>query len=467
MNELEIKEVELKNLTFPSYNPRQITDIELNNLKNSIQEFGYIEPIIINTINNHIIGGNQRAKALIELGYKTVPAIHIAIEDPIKEKACNVALNKISGEWDEELLMDVLNEIQLSDFNINLTGFDNIELNELNIENQELSDDSLFEKDDEIYYFPNEEIQQDIIDGWVIYDTLEEYIANIMDIPTAKYQFNRLCQGYKDGYNISLLFNPHRLDTPTIKSKSVWYAINEDVKYRETFAKLLISTNTLKPYPQHYKRIDVGTRGYQYVNEFPPYIARDIYKTYCKDNDKILNQCAGWGGRLIGLASCLFDNIEYWETDPNTKTYNGLLKLKQFLRLGDNIKQFNQPFEDLKLPADYFDFAFTSPPYFDTELYDDGKMTKKKEYDNYNKWLTEFGYPLIDKTITALKPNGKCLLNIGNRTYPILDDLTKYINEHYNYYITYKNDFNLNKQGLGNRANDNKGEKFILFTKEV
>ena len=104
------------------------------------------------------------------------------------------------------------------------------------------------------------------------------------------------------------------------------------------------------PTSQYYKHIDIGTAGYQYVNEFRPYLARDIYKHYCNDNSRILNQCAGWGGRLIGIASCMFTNIEYWETDPSTKTYKGLTELKKFLCLGDNYKQFNKPFEELELP---------------------------------------------------------------------------------------------------------------------
>ena len=166
------------------------------------------------------------------------------------------------------------------------------------------------------------------------------------------------------------------------------------------------------------------------------------------------------GGRLIGLTSCQFSNIEYWETDPNTKTFNGLKKIKQFLKLGDNIKQFNKPFEELELPENYFDFAFTSPPYFNTELYIDDK------YEEYNKWKAGFLEPLIDKTIMALKPNGKCLLNIGNKKYDILTDTINYLKEKYNYNIVYTNEFKLNNEGLGNRKGNDKGEKFIEFTKK-
>ena len=298
---LQIHEVELKKLIFPEYNPRQISEKELNDLKNSIIEFGYIEPIIINEVNNHIVGGNQRAKALIELGYETVPAIHLTITDPIKEKALNIALNKISGRWDDELLNEVLNEINLSNFDLTLTGFSNIDLKEYDIELNNITETNTDNNidnpsEEETYYFPQEEIRQDIITGWVTYDSLEDYIKNIIDLPTAKYQFNRLCQGYNDGYNISLLFNPHRLNTETINSKSVWHGINQDESYKKTFAKLLAFSFGVMPTTQYYKALGIGSAGYQFVNEFKPYLARDIYKHYCKDGYKILNQCAGWGG---------------------------------------------------------------------------------------------------------------------------------------------------------------------------
>ena len=69
---MQIKKAMLKDLVSPDWNPRQITDEELEKLRTSLDEFGYIEPIIVNDVNNHIVGGNQRAKALKALGYEEV-----------------------------------------------------------------------------------------------------------------------------------------------------------------------------------------------------------------------------------------------------------------------------------------------------------------------------------------------------------------------------------------------------------
>ena len=130
---MQIKKAPTKDLISPEWNPRQITDEELEKLKTSLEEFGYIEPIIVNDVNNHIVGGNQRCKALKTLGYDEVDVVYVHIEDIHKEKACNVALNKISGDWDNDKLKVVLEEIELSPIDIKLTGFDELELTSLDL----------------------------------------------------------------------------------------------------------------------------------------------------------------------------------------------------------------------------------------------------------------------------------------------------------------------------------------------
>lgn len=78
--------------------------------KNSITEFGYVEPIIVNS-DMTIIGGHQRATVLQTLGYDEIDCIVIEI-DKTKEKALNIALNKITGEWNQELLADLIEDLQ-------------------------------------------------------------------------------------------------------------------------------------------------------------------------------------------------------------------------------------------------------------------------------------------------------------------------------------------------------------------
>ena len=131
---MEIVKVDINELISPEYNPRQITNDEMEKLKNSINEFGYIAPIIVNKHNNHIVGGNQRYEALKSLGYTDVDVIFVDEPDSNREKALNIALNKISGEWDFVKLADIFDDFELNDFDISITGFDDLELENFGIE---------------------------------------------------------------------------------------------------------------------------------------------------------------------------------------------------------------------------------------------------------------------------------------------------------------------------------------------
>ena len=122
----------IKDLRPAEYNPRKALtpeDAEYQKIKRSIERFGYIDPIIINK-DGTIIGGHQRYSVLSELGYTEIEVVVVDLSKE-DEKALNVALNKISGEWDEIKLRDLLVELDLGDYDISLTGFDNKELEEL------------------------------------------------------------------------------------------------------------------------------------------------------------------------------------------------------------------------------------------------------------------------------------------------------------------------------------------------
>ena len=122
---MEFRKINIDRLKHAEYNPRKDLkpgDAEFEKIKNSITEFGYCEPIIVNS-DMTIIGGHQRAKVLKELGYTEIDCVVINI-DKIKEKALNIALNKVTGEWDFESLAKLLDELKEEDYNIELTGFD-------------------------------------------------------------------------------------------------------------------------------------------------------------------------------------------------------------------------------------------------------------------------------------------------------------------------------------------------------
>lgn len=409
------------------HNAKAHPDKQIEYIANSIKEFGFKQPIVVDK-DNVVIIGHGRLLAAKKLGLENVPCVRADDLSESQVRALRLADNKTNeSEWDFVELDDELADLAL-DFDMSDFGFEDLAKEAL----EELVDDESGKRDD-IEYFAKSEIQQDVVNGWKTYSSIDEFVDNIIDLPTAKYQFNRLCQGYNDGYNISLLFNKHRLLTDTVQAKNIFFGFNNDEKYKKSFARYMVDVqNKTVPRNQYHRFIRLGTGGYQYVNEFQPSLARDIYKRYVNDGDKVLNPCAGWGGRLIGLAACMFNNIEYVETDPSQKTFEGLQKLKEFLRLGDNYKQYNLPFEDLQLEENYFDFVFTSPPYFDTERYSDEETQSYKRNSSYETWRDNFLFVMIDKIIATMKNGAVCILNVGNKRYQISDDIKTYLADCYN-----------------------------------
>lgn len=129
---MEFKKLKIADLRPAAYNPRKALkpgDSEYEKIKNSIAEFGYVEPVIVNS-DMTIIGGHQRVTVLQDLGYSEIDCIVIEI-DKTKEKALNIALNKITGEWNKELLADLIADLQDSDFDVGVTGFEPPEIEQL------------------------------------------------------------------------------------------------------------------------------------------------------------------------------------------------------------------------------------------------------------------------------------------------------------------------------------------------
>lgn len=150
---MEWRTIPVGDLRPAAYNPRKKLkpgDKEYEKIKKSIQEFGYVEPIIVN-FDMTVIGGHQRLTVLKDLGYTEVQCVMVHIEDEAKVKALNIALNKITGAWNEQLLADLIVDLQSQDFNIDLTGFEPAEIDQLfsKVHNKEIKEDD-FDVDEEL-----------------------------------------------------------------------------------------------------------------------------------------------------------------------------------------------------------------------------------------------------------------------------------------------------------------------------
>lgn len=138
---MRIEKKKVTDLIPADYNPRKDLkpgDKEYEKLKRSIHEFGYVDPLIWNQQTGRLVGGHQRLKVLKDMGIEDVDVVIVDMNEE-KEKALNVALNKISGDWDKDKLMLLITDLQREDFDVSLTGFDPEELD--NLFKDDLKDD--------------------------------------------------------------------------------------------------------------------------------------------------------------------------------------------------------------------------------------------------------------------------------------------------------------------------------------
>ena len=173
---MEIESIKITDLEPASYNPRRISEEEYRKLKNSISTFGLVDPIIVNLKNMHIVGGHQRYDALCDMNMEDNEFLaelsmirmgdvgfvfsdtDLSIEDEDHEKALNLALNKISGEWDNSKLSDVISDLEESGLDLELTGFDELELDVLTDDFGDLFDSDDYEEDE------GDDVPEDYVD---------------------------------------------------------------------------------------------------------------------------------------------------------------------------------------------------------------------------------------------------------------------------------------------------------------
>jgi hypothetical protein len=252
--------------------------------------------------------------------------------------------------------------------------------------------------------------------------TIEDLVGLITNPFKAVLDYARLLEGKKVGNTISLLFNPHRLDTGAMKDpRSIFVAMHEE-KFASSLARAILAKK------EDCARVGIqpaliwGVDGVYWITEFPPYIMRDLCKAnQLTSESRVLDPCAGWGGRMLGASTVV---NTYHAFDPSTRTHAGLLKLREF------IQQFRPdfkarvkciPFEDAELIDHHYDFALTSPPYYDTEKYSTESTNSLNRYKSFDDWCDGFYLPMIRKTLKALKPGCPFILNVSSRKYPLIE----------------------------------------------
>ena len=170
-----------------------------------------------------------------------------------------------------------------------------------------------------------------------------------------------------------------------------------------------------------FEKIMYYQKNSKFCNNFPLTIAITIYKLFKAKN--IFDSSAGWGDRLV--ASIAY-GANYTGVDPSEclkPLYEEIIN-----KLGNKKKTYeiiNKGIENAKIKKNYYDLCFTSPPFFDLEVYEDNENQSIKKYTNKEKWEKEFFTELAEKNINALKKNGHFVLYVTGCDYCL-----KYLKNH-------------------------------------
>ena len=137
INELKIEYANVEELRPAEYNPRKWTDKARKGLNESLDEFGFVQPIVVNSAPERkgiVIGGNFKLDIAKKDGLKQVPVVYVNIPDIEKEKELNIRLNKNQGDFDFEMLSDFDEKMLLE------IGFDDDDMKDIfNIQNVNVS----------------------------------------------------------------------------------------------------------------------------------------------------------------------------------------------------------------------------------------------------------------------------------------------------------------------------------------
>jgi hypothetical protein len=158
--------------------------------------------------------------------------------------------------------------------------------------------------------------------------------------------------------------------------------MNDIIKYRIG----INNSNEVFDFSAHQLLRGISANRYT-ISVFKPSLAAAIYKHFLNDvvvDPVVLDPCAGFGARMLGFYST-YPNGTYIGIEPNLQTYSELVKLNTLL--GKNSILINDLFENIDISQFKFDLAFTSIPYWDTEIYSDNHV---KHYKDFEDWKCKF-----------------------------------------------------------------------------
>lgn len=422
LSEIELNEGQLDGL--PS-NPRFIKDEKFASLVRSLQEspeFLKARPLLVFQMKNGkyiTIAGNMRLRALRELGAKDVPCYVFPKSTSVKKlREYTIKDNMAYGQIDWDNIANEWEPEELKEWDFEMPEDWLSEAPELPKNEEEATTGTEAEKQPEVETMLNEATKQAAEEILKQYDTLHGF--SFITPGTALFDFINFAYYGKEypRYN-SLAFHPQQFTTAGDQ-----FSTHEGLKRicnDEAKAERLRFVCADK-----FRAIIGGSLAFSGAKmplDFPTDLARSLINEFCKERGAVLDPCAGWGGRLVGFLASHASTYNGTDASPEQikgddliwRTFQGFTAHEKAVTLNCT------PFEKTTLQNESFDFAITSPPYFDTEKYMGGEQSRETN-GSYQEWRENFYRVLIKKVFAALKRNTFFCLQIGSQRYPLLED---------------------------------------------
>lgn len=207
-------------------------------------------------------------------------------------------------------------------------------------------------------------------------------------------------------------------------NRNMWNKFYDDHLLSRTI-DFILRHEVLKPYSLYRASRLIGGSS---ATNFPPMKAKALYEKYVPENGIILDQSSGFGGRLLGALSSK-NNYTYIGVEPCIETHKHLNELgneiEKVTNRTNSFKIVNKGSEDFNLHKEYFDFSFTSPPYFNLEVYSDEDTQCYNKFSTLEEWFEGFVRPSIQNAYDMIKKGGHYAVNIadfnigGNKSKPV------------------------------------------------
>lgn len=226
------------------------------------------------------------------------------------------------------------------------------------------------------------------------------------------------------GLSLAWSYFPHSWSVRCNNKMTVLEAFLDDDTFKRVIKKRIqmgdnISDNGIRKMLKMFS-------GVQSVSNFRPTAASALYEHFLPQGGKILDMSSGFGGRLLGAirANARVGNLSYDGYEPCSDTYHGLINMKNELAGDLPVEIHNMGSEYIKGESLY-DFAFTSPPYFNTEVYSDEPTQSCNKFTTQECWLEGFLVVTFSNVFNSLKRKKYMAINIANvPSYPNLEQDT-------------------------------------------